>query len=141
MDKLLAELKNEDIGPINPKSYRQYVKKLIVDHSDQTKFEQYTEMRGKFIEENPDVKFGFEIPSMNSSPMRSAMLDGSPTYGPHFENTNSDAESKDFSNFSQFKCDSEMPAGCSSAHPDPDSQDDNLSTKATGNVEVDDLDD
>jgi len=52
-------------------------------------------MRGKFIEENPDVKFGFEIPSMNSSPMRSVMLDGSPTYGPHFYANSSDGESKE----------------------------------------------
>lgn len=97
-------------------------------------------MRGKFIEENPDVKFGFEIPSMNSSPMRSVMLDGSPTYGPHFYANSSDGESKEQSD-SQFKCDSEMPAGCSSAHPDFETQDDNISTKATGNVEADDLED
>jgi len=34
-----------------------------------------------------------------------------------------------------------MPAGCSSAHPDFETQDDNISTKATGNVEADDLED
>jgi len=35
-------------------------------------------MRNTFIKENPEVKFGFEMPSNNSSPMRSMMMSGSP---------------------------------------------------------------
>lgn len=87
------------------------MKDLIVKHSDSAKFEQYTQMRNQFIIDNPDVKFGFEYPSANSSPMRSVMLDSSPMVdGPSSHPNPSQSDIDTNLTFSTLK-DSQMPAG------------------------------